>query len=74
MEGGGKKGKSRKKRQMKCRSVEMCSGQFLSLFLSLSLAQQQKRLKEIGGESASHPHLPLSYLAQADRSSDSAIA
>lgn len=34
----GKKRKSGKKRQMKCRSVEMCSGQFLSLFLSVSLS------------------------------------
>lgn len=33
-----KKRKSGKKRQMKCRSVEMCSGQFLSVFLSVSLS------------------------------------
>lgn len=35
--GGGYGGvrKSGKKRQMKCRSVEMCSGQFLSLSVSL---------------------------------------
>lgn len=70
-----KKRKSGKKRQMKCRSVEMCSGQFLSLFLCVSLPEPQlKRLKETGGESASHPHLPLSYLAHTDRSSDSVIS
>lgn len=33
-----KKKKSGKKRQMKCRSVEMCLGQFLSLFLSVCLS------------------------------------
>lgn len=39
-----------------------------SLFLSLP-GPQLKRLKETGGESASHPHLPHSYLAQTDPSS-----
>ena len=47
----------------------------LSLSLSLSLpGPQLKRLKETGGESASHPHLPLSCLAQWDRSFDSVVS
>lgn len=67
-----KKRKSGKKRQMKCRSVEMRSGQFLSLFLSVSLSPwaTAKEAKRDQGESASHPHLPLSYLAQTGRGSD----
>lgn len=54
-----------------------CARGSFSLCFSLSLSlpgPQLKRLKETGGESASHPHLPLFCLAQTDRSSDRVIS
>lgn len=54
-----------------------CARGSFSLCFSLCLSlpgPQLKRLKETGGESASHPHLPLSCLAQTDWSSDSVIS
>lgn len=64
-----KKRKSGKKRQIKCRSVEMCSGQFLSLFLSVCvslslLGPQLKRLRDPGWKYLSPT--PASLLPRAD--------
>lgn len=73
---GKKKGRVEKSDRWNVGQWRCARGSF-SLCFSLSLSlpgPQLKRLKETGGESASHPHLPLFCLAQTDRSSDRVIS
>lgn len=58
-------------------SLSLSLSLFLSVRLSLSLplrGPRLKRLKETRGESGSHPHLPLSCLAQSHRCSDRLVS
>lgn len=72
----GKKGRVEKSDRWNVGQWRCARGSFsLRFSLCLSLpGPQLKRLKETGGESASHPHLPLSCLTQAHRSSDRVIS